>query len=93
MVQRCQPYVNVPSTINANAENPRIRPLILYIRNGGKRKKEVTYYIRTKLGVAKFNLKVWIEGWDPNSSQDLATKTFGKGAQLKFEVYKKGLVG
>ena len=81
-------YVNVRPLINATPKTQEYTTFDSYIRSGEKG-DAITY--TNEIGVAKFNLKVWIEGWDPNSSQDLATKTFG--AQLKFEVYKKGLVG
>lgn len=81
-------YIEVRPLINATPKTQDYTTFSTYIREGEKG-EAITY--TNGLGVAQFNLKVWIEGWDPNSSQSLATKTFG--AQLKFEVYKKGLAG
>ncbi len=81
-------YVGVRPLINVTPKTQEFTTFSTYIRDGEK--GEVIAYT-DDYGIATFNLKVWIEGWDPNSSQNIATKTFG--AQLKFEVYKKGLVG
>lgn len=80
-------YLNVRPLINATPKTQEYTAFSTYIREGEKG-EAITY--TNQYGVASFNLRIWIEGWDPNSSQQIANKTFG--AQLKFEVYKKGLV-
>ncbi len=42
-----------------------------------------------EFGIAEFDMQIWIEGWDPNSSEKIVGSTFG--AELKFEVAKKDL--